>query len=80
MKAKDFDKKFDDGQNILKNLDMSNAKRPEYKLKRVNVDFPVWMINLLDKEANKIGVPRQSVIKIWLAEKLGHKQYAEVKP
>ncbi len=77
MKAKDFDKKFDDGQNILKNLDISKAKRSEHKLKRVNVDFPIWMINLLDKEANKIGVPRQSVIKIWLAEKLGYRQYAD---
>lgn len=70
MKAKDFDKKFDDGESIIEELDLSKARRPEQEQKRVNVDFPVWMIQSLDKEARRLGVPRQSVIKMWLAEKL----------
>lgn len=70
MKAEDFDKKFDDGQSIMDDLDLSKARRPEQEQKRVNVDFPVWMIRSLDKEARRLGVPRQSIIKMWLAEKL----------
>jgi hypothetical protein len=70
MKAKDFDKKFDDGQSIIDDLDLSRARRPEQEQKRVNVDFPVWMIQSLDKEARRLGVPRQSIIKMWIAEKL----------
>ena len=70
MKAKNFDKKFDEGKNIVKHLDLSKAKRPEQEQKRVNVDFPLWMIHSLDKEAKRLGVPRQSIIKIWLAERL----------
>ena len=70
MKAKDFDKKFDEGKNIVKHLDLSKARRPEQEQKRVNVDFPIWMIHSLDKEAKRLGVPRQSIIKIWLAERL----------
>ena len=70
MKAKDFDKKFDEGKNILKHLDLSKAKRPNQEQKRVNVDFPLWMINLLDKEAKRLGVPRQSIIKVWISERL----------
>jgi hypothetical protein len=70
MKAKDFDKKFDADQSIIDDPDLSKARRPEQEQKRVNVDFPVWMIQSLDKEARRIGVPRQSIIKMWLAEKL----------
>lgn len=70
MKAKDLDEKFDSGQDITEFLDISNAKKPGQNLKRVNVDFPVWMIHSLDKEAKRLGVPRQSIIKIWIAEKL----------
>jgi hypothetical protein len=70
MKAKDFDKKFDEGQNISKHLDISKAKKPALRQKRVNVDFPVWMIQFLDKEAKRLGVPRQSIIKVWVAERL----------
>lgn len=61
---------FDEGKDVTKCLDLSKARRPEQEQKRVNVDFPVWMIHSLDKEAKRIGVPRQSIIKIWLAEKL----------
>ena len=70
MKAKDFDKKFDEGEDISQHLDISKARRPEQEQKRVNVDFPVWMIQLLDKEAKRLGVPRQSIVKVWVAERL----------
>ena len=70
MKAETFDKKFDEGKSVLDQLDLSQARRPGREQKRVNVDFPVWMIKALDKEARRLGVPRQSIIKIWLAERL----------
>ena len=70
MKAREFDKKFDEGGDIFQHLDMSKARRPEQEQKRVNVDFPVWMIQLLDKEERRLGVPRQSIIKVWVAERL----------
>ena len=70
MKARDFDKKFDEGKDISKYLDVSKARRPEQEQKRVNVDFLVWMVQLLDKEAKRMGVPRQSIIKVWVAERL----------
>lgn len=70
MKAKDIDKKFDEGKDISKYLDVSKARRPEQEQKRVNVDFPLWMIHQLDKEARRLGVPRQSIIKVWVAERL----------
>ena len=70
MKASEFDKKFDENKNIIEHLDLSNVKRPKQDQKRVNVDFPVWMIDLLDKEAKRLGIPRQSIIKVWVAERL----------
>lgn len=71
MKAKTFDKKFDDDEvDIINDLDLSTAQRPNQVQKRVNVDFPAWMIDSLDKEASRIGVTRQSIIKVWLAERL----------
>ncbi len=70
MKAKQLDKKFDDGEDITKYLDVSKAHRPEQEQRRVNVDFPIWMIQSLDKEAKRLGVPRQSVIKVWVADRL----------
>ncbi len=71
MKAREFDRKFDEGNNISKYLDFAKARRLEQDQKRVNVDFPIWMIHSLDKEAKRLGVPRQSIIKVWLAERLG---------
>ncbi len=70
MKAKALDKKFDAGEDISKYLDLSRATRPGQDQKRVNVDFPVWMIDSLDKEAKRLGVTRQSIIKVWIAERL----------
>ncbi len=70
MNAKKFDTDFNGSKNVTAPLVRSKAKRPLQKSKRVNVDFPVWMIESLDREANRLGVTRQSIIKIWLAERL----------
>lgn len=71
MKAKDFDKKFDAGQeDIIEDLDLSTARRTNLEQKRINVDFPAWVVESLDREAARIGVTRQSIIKVWLVERL----------
>ena len=70
MKAKKFEQQFEEGVDITDSLDLSKAKRVLQEQKRVNVDFPPWMIDSLDREASKLGVTRQSVIKVWLAERL----------
>ena len=70
MKAKDFDRKFDRGESVLSQLDLSKATRPDQEQRRVNVDFPKWMIQSLDNEARRLGVTRQSIIKVWIAERL----------
>ncbi|OPY76356.1 MAG: hypothetical protein A4E64_01562 [Syntrophorhabdus sp. PtaU1.Bin058] len=70
MKAKEFDKKFDAGEDVSRHLDIPKARRLVREQKRVNVDFPLWMIELLDKEAKRLGVPRQSIIKLWVSERL----------
>ena len=70
MKAEEFDKKFDEGEDVSQYLEISKARRPSLDQRRVNVDFPLWMIQLLDKEAKRLGVPRQSIIKLWVAERL----------
>lgn len=71
MKASDVDQKFDDGrEDILQHFDLSSAKRINQKQKRINVNFPEWVINSLDREASRIGVTRQSIIKMWLVERL----------
>ena len=70
MKAKKFDTEFDNGKDVTNVLDLSKARRPLQEQKRVNVDFPTWMIESLDREAGRLGVTRQSIIKIWLAERL----------
>jgi len=72
MKTIDFDKKFDDGEDVTAFLDIKNARRPSLQQKRVNVDFPLWMVAGLDKEASHLGVTRQSLIKLWLADRLAH--------
>ena len=70
MKASEFDKKFDNDESIIDELDLSQARRPGEETKRINVDFPVWMVAALDREARRLGVTRQSIIKMWLAEHL----------
>ena len=70
MKAKKFDGNFDQGKELTAALDLTKARRPKQEQRRVNVDSPTWMIEMLDKEAGRIGVTRQSIIKVWLAERL----------
>jgi hypothetical protein len=77
MKAEEFDKLFDEGKDITHLLDMSSARRPNLELKRVNVDFPLWMVKQLDQESKRLGVTRQSIIKIWLAERLEQSRSVE---
>jgi len=76
MKTEEFDRKFDDGKDVSNALDFSNATRPGREQRRVNVDFPIWMIESLDREAKRLGIPRQSVIKVWIAERLESKAHA----
>ena len=77
---KEFDKKFDNGEDISEYLDFSKAQslkdfeKDKFKVRKVNVDFPEYIIKLLDKEAQKIGVTRQSIIKVWIAERLKEEQ------
>ena len=73
MKTEEFDSKFDAGEDITGSLELSSARRPRQEARRVNVDFPSWMVESLDREARKLGVTRQSVIKVWIAERLEHK-------
>lgn len=70
MRAREFDEKFDRGEDVTSELDLSKARRPGEEQRRVNVDFPLWMIESLDREARRLGVTRQSIIKVWIAERL----------
>jgi hypothetical protein len=76
MKASDFDRKFDEGEDVTSLLDIGNARRPGLEQRRVNVDFPAWMVESLDREAHRVGVTRQALIKLWLADKLDRLQAA----
>ena len=71
MKAKEFDEKFDqNSEDIIEDLDLSTMRRPNQEQRRINVDFPTWVVESLDREAARIGVTRQSIIKVWLVERL----------
>jgi hypothetical protein len=70
MKAEEFDERFDRGEDITSALDLAGARHPGYEQRRVNVDFPAWMVESLDREAKRLGVTRQSIIKVWIAERL----------
>jgi len=70
MDAEDLDQKFDDGEDITPYLDLTKTRRPNREQRRVNVDFPCWMVDALDREAGRLGVTRQSIIKVWIAERL----------
>lgn len=74
MKAEEFDSKFDRGEDITSALDLGQVRRPGHEQRRVNVDFPVWMIEALDREAKRLGITRQAIIKVWLAERLENHQ------
>ncbi len=70
MKAREFDKKVDAGEDVSRYLDLARAERVNQQPRRVNVDFPAWMVRALDKEAGRLGVTRQSIIKVWISERL----------
>ncbi|MBM5796946.1 MAG: CopG family transcriptional regulator [Cyanobacteria bacterium M_surface_7_m2_040] len=70
MNSSDFDRRFDQGDSVVAELDLDAARRSRLQQKRVNVDFPLWMVEELDREASRLGVTRQSIIKVWLAERL----------
>ncbi len=72
MKQSDLEKKFEKGENISHLINWSKAKHPNLEAKRVNVDFPTWMVEAIDREAHKLGITRQALIKFWLAAKLEH--------
>lgn len=74
IRAKRFDEKFDDGESVAPHLDLTGARRPTQEQRRVNVDFPAWMVESLDREAKRLGVTRQSVIKVWIAERLAERK------
>ena len=71
MKAREFDRKFDAGADVSGAVDWSRARRPNLETRRVNVDFPSWVVEALDREARRLGVTRQSLVKLWIAERLG---------
>jgi len=71
ISSSEFERKFDEGEDISDHVDWSKAHRPGLELKRVNVDFPTWVVENLDKEARRLGVTRQALIKLWIAERLG---------
>lgn len=73
MSTEEFDERFDAGEDVTSALDLSAVQRPGLEQRRVNVDFPAWMIEKLDREAKRLGVTRQSVIKVWIAERLEHR-------
>jgi len=76
ISAEELDKKFDAGEDISEYLDWSNARRPLLDQKRINVDLPQWMLNSLDLEARRVGVTRQSIVKMWLSERIKAEQVA----
>jgi hypothetical protein len=76
MKAKRFDQKFDAGEKVIEQLDLTKARRVGIAPKRVNVDFPSWMVRSIDREANRLGVTRQSLIKMWMADRLAQSKIA----
>ncbi|MHB8293110.1 MAG: type II toxin-antitoxin system BrnA family antitoxin [Acidimicrobiales bacterium] len=70
MRAEEFDQAFDRGEDVTSALDLTSVRRPGLEQRRVNVDFPAWIVEALDREANRLGVTRQSIIKVWIAERL----------
>lgn len=76
MKSSEFDRRFEEGESLLECLDLAGARRPRMEAKRVNLDLPLWLVEQLDREASRLGVTRQSIIKLWLAERLERRSEA----
>ncbi len=70
MTAEEFDQRFERGESVTELLDFERASRPRLQARRVHVDFPEWMITALDQQAGRFGVTRQSIIKLWIADRL----------
>lgn len=70
MKAEAFDQKFDQGEDVTEYFDMENAKRPGLETEHVDINFPRWMLDALDKEARRLDLDRNAVIKFWISERL----------
>ena len=70
MKAQEFDEKFESGEDLTDDLDFSKARRVNQESKRVNIDFPTWVVEGLDKQAKRLGITRQALVKVWITEKL----------
>ena len=70
MKASEFDRLFEAGESTVDYLDKTQIKRPGLEQRRITVDFPAWMVHQLDKEATRLGITRQSIIKMWISEKI----------
>lgn len=78
MNSSEFDRRFEEGESVLEALDLEAARRPRLEARRVNVDFPLWMVEQLDREASRLGVTRQSIIKLWLAGRLESRSTASI--
>jgi len=74
--AKEFDEKFDNNEDISNYLDWDRAKRVHEKQMRVSVDFPRWMVQCLDKESTHLGISRQALIKLSVAEHIKQQKSA----
>ena len=71
MKASELERRFDAGEDVSDAMDWSKARRPNLEVRRINVDFPAWVVEALDREAARLGVTRQALVKLWIAERLG---------
>ena len=80
LTAKELDALHESGADMSAYLDMRASRRPGLEIQRVNVDFPIWMIESLDQEAGRLGVPRQSVIKFWISECLSANRSGKANP
>jgi hypothetical protein len=80
LTAKQLDALHDSGADISGHVNTQSARRPGLEIQRVNVDFPIWMVESLDEEAGRLGVPRQSVIKFWISECLTGKRSSKASP
>ena len=70
MKAEAFDQRFEQGETMTGFLDLAQARRPGHESRAVTINFPEWMLEALDREARRLGVTRESIVKVWLAERL----------
>jgi hypothetical protein len=70
ISAVEFDEKFEKKENLVPYLQTDKITKPGLKSRRVSVDFPEWMVQELDRAAQKLGITRQSLIKVFISDKL----------